>query len=78
MSLMRTSTKPKGGSQEELDGMLKDGFRSLASSLGTNISEERERTDEFGNPILGGELLVKIVDAEVISASNVSSQTYLI
>lgn len=67
---MRPSSKPRGGSAEDADAMVRDavmreGFRSIASSLHSNISEEKERLDEAGNPILGGELLVKIVDAQV-------------
>ena len=67
MSLMRSSIRPRNAnsSLEDVDSIIREGFRSLASSLGTTNSAEKEKLDEAGNPILGGELLVTIVDAQV-------------
>ena len=61
------SRPPQGGSSEDVDSIIRQGFRSIASSIATVSSptKEKERVDEAGNAILGGELLVNIVDAQV-------------
>ena len=38
---------------------------ALHRDAGLHGSLDRERLDEHGNPILGGELLVQVVDAQV-------------
>ena len=73
LSMMRQSNKPRTiGSGTEFDAMLADSGLTRASlgSLDRTLSSpataaDKEQLDEHGNPILGGELLVKVWDAQV-------------
>ena len=68
---MRTSTKPRTiGSGHEFDAMLAESGLTRASlSLDRVISSPKtndgEQVDDHGNKILGGELVVKVWDAQV-------------
>ena len=73
LSMMRQPNKPRTiGSGTEFDAMLADSGLTRASlgSLDRTLSSpataaDKEQLDEHGNPILGGELLVKVWDAQV-------------
>lgn len=75
LSIMRQTVKPRTiGSGAEFDGMLAEsGLTSASLSLERALSPQtltdKEQTDEDGNPILGGELVVKVVDAQVCLTS---------
>ena len=70
---MRGPSKPRTiGSGSEFDSMLAESGLTRASlSLDMAVSSpqplDKGQVDEHGNKILGGELLVKVWDAQVIS-----------
>lgn len=67
--------KPKQrtiGSGVEFDAMLAEAGLTHASlsldrNYGSPVATDKEKLDAAGNPILGGELLVKVIDAQVLS-----------
>jgi len=70
MSMMRHAAKSRTiGSASEFDAMLADSGLTRASlsldrALSSPTAVDREQVDERGNKILGGELVVKVWDAQ--------------
>lgn len=75
LSIMRQQPKQRTiGSGIEFDAMLAENGLTRASfsldrGLGSPTSTDGGRMDTSGNPILGGELVVKVVDAQVWDVS---------
>ena len=76
MSLMRQHNRAKtAGSASELDAALADAAHTRSASTSgppsARDSEKLDHVDEHGDPILGGELMVKVVDAQARSSTTV-------